>query len=105
MARWVSRLGFEAQPEPTEALSDPVPALVWLGAIDAQSAGRAAASLRDGGSLVVCRVRPLGRRSAMDLTSCLAQAGFVRIGQARASGLLPVFLTYGILRRLPEGPA
>ena len=102
VARWLSRHGFDAHPESAEAASEPTPALVWLGAIDAPSAGLAAESLRDGGSLVVCRVRLLSRRSAMDLTACLAHAGFVRIGQARAGGLLPVFATYGILRRLPE---
>lgn len=105
VARWLSRQGFDAQPETAETSSEPAPALVWLGAIDAHAAGKAAKSLQDGGSLVVSRVRPVGRRSAMDLTSCLAHAGFVRIGQARAGGLLPVFLTYGVLRRLPPAAA
>jgi len=105
VARSLSRQGFDAQPETAETSSGEAQALVWLGAIDAHSAGSAAESLPDGGSLVVSCVRPLGRRSAMDLTSCLAHAGFVRIGQTRAGGLLPVFLTYGVLRRLPPESA
>jgi hypothetical protein len=101
VARGLRRLGFDAQPD-GGAPGRAADALVLLGRVDGDGAARAAAALGDGGRLVVCRVRPTGRRRAMDLTSWLAHAGFVGIGQQRAAGLLPVHTTFGILRRLPD---
>ena len=102
VARWLTRQGFDARPEAADDAPGTSPALVVLGAIDPTSVGLAADALRDGGSLVVCRVRPQSKTAAMDLTTSLAHAGFVRIGQDRTGGVLPIRLTYGILRRLPQ---
>ena len=102
VARWLLRRGFAVDPELPGIATPPTDALVLLGRFAEGSAEAAAVSLRDGGRLVVCQVRPMRRRHAMKLTAWLAQAGFVGVGQRAGGGLLPVHVTFGTLRRLPE---
>ena len=102
VARWLTRQGFDAHAESPEEAPGMAPALVVIGAIDQAAAVRAAGALRDGGSLVVCRLRPQSRRAAMDFTTSLTHSGFIRIGQTRAAGLFSVRATFGVLRRLPQ---
>jgi hypothetical protein len=101
VARWLVRHGFAADADVPGTGTGPADALVLLGRIDEAGAAAAAASLRDGGRLVVCQLRPARRRHAMRLTAWLAHAGFVGIGQHSGGGLLPMHTTFGTLRRLP----
>jgi hypothetical protein len=102
VSRWLGRQGFDARPEAPEDTDGAAPALVVLGTLDDVGVLSAAAALADGGRLVIAGLRPRSRRAAMDLTSSLAHAGFVRVGQDPGSGWIGVRVTFGVLRKLPE---
>lgn len=104
VARWLNRHGLAAEAESAQTAGSSVEALVLLGKFDERSAAAAALSLRDGGRLVLCQVRPARRGHAMNLTAWLAEAGFIGIGQRSSAGLLPVQTTFGTLRQLPGAP-